>query len=234
MKKTIKRALALLMVAMLTVGTGMTVMASQWQQNATGWWYQNDDGTWPANGWQWIDGNGDGVAECYYFDGNGYMLSNTTTPDGYQVNIDGAWTVNGVVQTQGAVTNPGNNTGYNSYGISNAAIDMLNSTKEGNAAKYGAVEEFESSGRVYVNYSNGFTIEYYKGISNRVTTQKPSTLLKGIDDSISKASGAETNLKSNGYTDTYNDGINTVTKINGYQLIWRPSGPLIEIAKINN
>lgn len=29
--------------------------------------------------------------KCYYFDEQGYMLSNTTTPDGYQVNVDGQW-----------------------------------------------------------------------------------------------------------------------------------------------
>mgnify|MGYP000107518430 FL=1 len=28
------------------------------------------------------------------------MYANTTTPDGYTVNTDGAWTVNGVVQTK--------------------------------------------------------------------------------------------------------------------------------------
>lgn len=55
-----------------------------------------------------LDGNGDGVAECYYFDGNGYMLANTTTPDGYTVNADGAWTVNGVVQTKSVAVNNGN------------------------------------------------------------------------------------------------------------------------------
>ena len=52
------------------------------------------------NSWQWLDGNNDGIAESYYFDGNGYMLANTTTSDGYTVKADGAWTVNGVVQTQ--------------------------------------------------------------------------------------------------------------------------------------
>lgn len=65
------------------------------------------DGNWPANFWQWLDWNGDGVAECCYFDGNGCMLANTTTPDGYTVNADRAWTVNGVVQTQGAAVNTG-------------------------------------------------------------------------------------------------------------------------------
>lgn len=32
------------------------------------------------------------------------MLSNTTTPDGWQVNEGGAWIMNGVVQTKGAAT----------------------------------------------------------------------------------------------------------------------------------
>lgn len=63
-----------------------------------------DNSTWYANGWQWVDGNGDGVAECYYFDGNGYIATNGTTPDGYQVNGDGQWMQNGVVQTKGAAT----------------------------------------------------------------------------------------------------------------------------------
>lgn len=108
--KTMKKIVALVMAMAMVVGSNMTVFAAGWQQNATGWWWQNDDGSWPANSWQWLDGNRDGVAECYYFDGNGYMLANTTTPDGYTVNADGAWTVNGVVQTQGVASG---NTGVN-------------------------------------------------------------------------------------------------------------------------
>lgn len=53
-----------------------------------------------AGEWKWIDQNGDGVAESYYFDDVGNILTNTTTPDGYQVNENGAWVENGVVQTQ--------------------------------------------------------------------------------------------------------------------------------------
>lgn len=36
--------------------------------------------------------------------GNGYMLADTATPDGYTVHANGAWTVNGVVQMQTTVT----------------------------------------------------------------------------------------------------------------------------------
>jgi len=42
------------------------------------------------------------------------MLSNTTTPDGYQVDTSGAWVVNGVVQTQGtgSAGNAGHSANY--------------------------------------------------------------------------------------------------------------------------
>ena len=91
----------LVTAAIMTAAMNMTVFAAGWQQNANGWWYAtNESGTeWYADGWQWIDGNQDGTAECYYFDENGYILANTVTPDGYWVNADGAWIIDGQVQT---------------------------------------------------------------------------------------------------------------------------------------
>lgn len=88
---------------MMSVIAVVPAFAAGWQKNNTGWWYGTnaDNSVWYANGWQWVDGNGDGVAECYYFDGNGYIATNGTTPDGYQVNGDGQWMQNGVVQTKG-------------------------------------------------------------------------------------------------------------------------------------
>ena len=86
--------------AILTIGTAFYSFAGQWNQVGTEWKYQNDDGTYAANGWHWIDGNNDGIAECYYFDADGWMLANTTTPDGYQVDGNGAWVQNGAVQTK--------------------------------------------------------------------------------------------------------------------------------------
>lgn len=97
-RKILTTVAAVSVAAMMTVG----VFAVGWQHNVTGWWYGTNEAntTWHANCWQWIDGNNDGIAECYYFDQNGYMLASTTTPDGFTVNADGAWTVNGVVQTK--------------------------------------------------------------------------------------------------------------------------------------
>lgn len=72
----------------------------KWQQNDIGWWYDYGDGQYPVSKWEWIDGNRDGIAECYYFNSTSYLLINTSTPDGYIVNINGAWVENGLVQTQ--------------------------------------------------------------------------------------------------------------------------------------
>ena len=56
-------------------------------------------------GWHWIDDNGDGIAECYYFDPvsggpEGKLLKGVTTLDGYTVNEKGQWSVDGNVQTK--------------------------------------------------------------------------------------------------------------------------------------
>lgn len=88
MKK--KAVLAAILCSCIMAGNAY---AGEWKTSPSGWWYQKDDGSYFANGWQWIDGR------CYYFDPNGYCLTNTITPDGYFVDGNGAWIVNGVVQT---------------------------------------------------------------------------------------------------------------------------------------
>ena len=98
MKKNLFKTM--LLAGSLTVLLSFTAFAGEWKQDTTGWWYVNDNGTYATNSWQWIDGNNDGISECYYFDPNGYCLQNTTTPDGYIVDVNGAWTVNGAIQTQ--------------------------------------------------------------------------------------------------------------------------------------
>ena len=76
---------------------------------ATGWvevngskyyLFPNSDG-WKGRmltGWQWIDGN------CYYLDSQGQnegaLYRNSTTPEGFTVDAEGRWVVNGAVQKQ--------------------------------------------------------------------------------------------------------------------------------------
>lgn len=99
-----KKTLCILLVMVIGMSGSMTAYGGQWRtgltQNEAQWRYENDDGTYASSGWFWLDGNQDGIAECYYFDSSGWMLAGTVTPDGYMVNADGAWTESGVVMTQ--------------------------------------------------------------------------------------------------------------------------------------
>lgn len=83
------RLLAMIFATILTVSV-IPAYAGEWKQDTNGRWYQNDDGGFPTNCWQEIDG------KQYYFGGDGYVLVNTTTPDGRQVGADGALIANRV------------------------------------------------------------------------------------------------------------------------------------------
>ena len=104
MKKTL---LAIIATTVVALSLAVPCFAGSWEMDNTGWWWKNDDGSYPANCWQWIDGNRDGVAESYCFNEAGYLLTNTTTPDGYQVDANGAWIVDGKVQTRAAAVSAG-------------------------------------------------------------------------------------------------------------------------------
>lgn len=59
--------------------------APAWRQDAKGWWVQRPDGSYLVN--EWYQSNG----LWYYMGADGYMLTNTVTPDGCKVNADGVW-----------------------------------------------------------------------------------------------------------------------------------------------
>ncbi len=95
-----KKKIAVLAATMALAALAVTpAYAGEWKSNATGWWWQEDNGTYPVNTWKWLDGNKDGISECYHFNGAGYLDVNTVLADG-QVDGNGAWIVNGVVQTK--------------------------------------------------------------------------------------------------------------------------------------
>lgn len=110
MKKRLKSLLrTVLVVGAMALMMTSTALAGQWKQDNVGWWYQNDDGSYPANEWlldngKWyfFDNTGYMVANRwegnYYLGADGAMLVNTTTPDGYVVGADGAWDGNSAQQ----------------------------------------------------------------------------------------------------------------------------------------
>lgn len=58
--------------------------------------YVDDNGKVPT-GWRWIDTNNDNIAECYRFNSDG-TLATKSVVNGKEVNDDGMWVVDGVVQ----------------------------------------------------------------------------------------------------------------------------------------
>ena len=64
-----------------------TEKTASWASNDKGWWIQNSDGKYLTNDWYQSPTSG----LWYYMGADGYMLTNTTTPDGHTVNADGVW-----------------------------------------------------------------------------------------------------------------------------------------------
>ncbi len=106
--KRIERLFAvLILTVVMVIAASKTSFAYGWQQDTKGWWYgtNSDNSSYYANGWFWIDDNGDSIAECYYFGPDGYIYVNTITPDGCLVNANGQWIdLNGIVQTKATTT----------------------------------------------------------------------------------------------------------------------------------
>lgn len=168
-----KKVFGVVLAAALSVAMAGSAFAGTWRtgqgSDSGKWWYDNGNGTYPANSWQWIDGDADNQAECYYFDLNGWLVTNTTAPDGSQVNGNGAWVVNGAVQKRNLLASGSggasgaidvNSTGY-TEALNNVAIDMLGKNRAENAARYGEATAKNRYTYVEVTYSNiPFTAEY--------------------------------------------------------------------------
>ena len=111
-----KKAVKIFVTTMIsTTIFSLTAFAAGWTtgqgEDRGRWRYELEDGNYYAGSesgpsWQWLDGNQDGVAECYAFDADGWMYAGTMTPDGYEVNADGAWTENGVARTRNVTEAP--------------------------------------------------------------------------------------------------------------------------------
>jgi len=78
------------------------------------------------------DDDRDGYAECYHFDNQGWMAENTVTADGYTVNQNGAWTVNGVVQTRRIAKNTAASpSAYPKDAYENEVLNRINQYRAG-------------------------------------------------------------------------------------------------------
>lgn len=129
-----KKIAGMLLGGFLSVSMCFTSFAA-WVSDGNGWWFDNGNGTWPASCWLWVDGNQDGQAECYYFQQNGYIMLNSTTPDGYIVDASGAWVVDGVVQKRFTTVSNNNYTTTGSKTSNNNKSSNTTKKKEGKSSQ---------------------------------------------------------------------------------------------------
>lgn len=175
-----KKRLTLVAAAAMTFAMSMTAFAEgTWQHDDTGWrWLRFPDMLY-INQWKWIDSDADGIAECYYFGPRGYIYTNTTTPDGYTVDQDGKWVVDGIVQSKEMVP------GVDDV-ISTTAPDVSNAVRDPNAIEkitsndelfepitlWGSTGVIDMTKAEYVgfipNIGDGFFYYDYNGINLRL------------------------------------------------------------------
>ncbi len=115
--KTVMRLAGALICGALISNYNITAAyADTWKSTLEGTMYMTDDfSVSDGNIWLWLDDDKNGIHECYYFNEDNCLVTNTTV-DGYQVNEKGQWVVDGVVQTkQGSVTEEMNIEKFNAY-----------------------------------------------------------------------------------------------------------------------
>lgn len=80
-----KQIIAGMTAAILALASCTTAYAGVWKHDEQGHFYEAEDGISRRDSWDKIDG------KYYYFDKNGYLLSDTFTPLGYHIAKDGHW-----------------------------------------------------------------------------------------------------------------------------------------------
>lgn len=131
--------------------TASDTAAAASSAGVTGWWWKNDDGSYPHGEWAWIDGNGDGIAECYYFGDNGYMYADTviTDADGqtHTVNSSGAWVENGNVRVYPNQWVPGGKvlTANSTASVNSSALNPIRSSYSSENATHSSLTDAGAS-----------------------------------------------------------------------------------------
>lgn len=147
-----------------------------WRWSENGWWWQNGDGTYPKNTWAWLDGNKDGLAECYYFDENGWMVHDTVTANGFTLNTDGQWTLNGVVYRK-----EWKNIVSNNYQILQSYSDEKLSDVVTNIITITSSNSSSSSTTSSSSEKEEMTVSEYKEFLDSISSLSKSAQTKALD-----------------------------------------------------
>lgn len=86
-KHLIKKLIFLIIFANVTIKS----FAGSWNGDLLGTYYLDDNGNRVTKQWRWIDSDNNGIAECFRFDENGYLVKNQIINGKFKVNEFGQW-----------------------------------------------------------------------------------------------------------------------------------------------
>ncbi|MCD7906258.1 MAG: hypothetical protein LUH04_00890 [Clostridium sp.] len=136
MRKSTKKLLVTTAISMiLAAGTAITSYAGEWNQTGYGWWYDNGNGSYTANDWQYIDN------AWYYFNQDGYMRTGWIPVNGrwYYCHTDGAMAHDTWVDGKYYVGSDGamytNTTTPDGYKVDGNGLYVSGASSKGNASK---------------------------------------------------------------------------------------------------
>ncbi len=181
----IKRKIAAA-VGILAVMFASTAFAGEWRDDEGNQFYVLNNGQQLAEGWNWIDQDGDGNLERYYFDENKYLVKNTTTLDGHQVNENGAWVKDGVVQTKAMnAVAPITDEDF----VVSGNNDIVNEVEDHNAFTYlkKVIPEYNPESSYYVSFTpsdDEFSVVTFRGITIGNTKDEVEEKYSGTDGNI--------------------------------------------------
>lgn len=93
--KKLNKLVATALAATMTITSALPAMAAVTRTTSNGLVYTDNGKNINYPCWIWRNGY------CYYYQNSATILKNTTTPDGYTVDAEGRWTVNGQIQSNG-------------------------------------------------------------------------------------------------------------------------------------
>jgi len=143
MIKSIRKLISLGIIASSISILPLTGASAEWKQDSNGWW--NTEGSSYSVGWKQID------SKWYYFNNNGYMVTNTEV-NGYKIDNNGVWIQN----TETNSNNISNSVESTITTNSNNMTNLTNNTD--NSVKNDANVTLNNTGVINANTTNNVNV----------------------------------------------------------------------------
>lgn len=171
--------------SILSMAVSFTSFAGSWKQDNVGWWYLNDDSTYPKSTWQKID------QQWYYFDESGYIVTEQWVGD-YYLNSNGTlatnqWIGNYYVDANGKWSRIALNTDASTQNNEASSQNHTNSTSSKSKSVSGTISSSPYDGYKFIVNTN--TMKYHYPNCSAASKIKEKNIGYSQDESELQALG---------------------------------------------